>query len=92
MRLKWDESAWEEYTEIQARDKQMLKRINMLVKDTMRSPFEGIGKPEGLKWNLQGYWSRRIDDANRLVYTVKRNSETGEDELIIASCRYHYDD
>lgn len=54
MRLKWDESAWEEYTEIQARDKQMLKRINMLVKDAMRSPFEGIGKPEGLKWNLQG--------------------------------------
>lgn len=57
MKLKWDESAWEEYTEIQARDKQMLKRINMLVKDAMRSPFEGIGKPEGLKWNLQGYWS-----------------------------------
>lgn len=52
MKLKWDESAWEEYTEIQARDKQMLKRINMLVKDAMRSPFEGIGKPEGLKWKL----------------------------------------
>ena len=62
----------------------MLKRVNQLIRDTLRSPFEGIGKPEPLKGNLSGYWSRRISDEHRLVYTVKG------DELVVIACRYHY--
>lgn len=86
MRLLWEESAWEEYTYWQMQDKKTLKRINALIKDIMRSPFEGIGKPEALKENLSGFWSRRIDEANRLVYQEKDGA------IIVASCRGHYDD
>ena len=65
-------------------DKKTLKRINKLVDDTLRNPFEGIGKPEALKENLSGFWSRRIDDTHRLVYAVEGETTT------IISCRYHY--
>lgn len=86
MRLLWEESAWEEYTYWQMQDKKTLKRINALIKDIMRSPFVGIGKPEALKENLSGFWSRRIDEANRLVYQEKDGA------IIVASCKGHYDD
>lgn len=76
--------AWKDYLYWQTQDKKTLKRINKLITECMRTPFEGIGKPEPLKENLSGFWSRRIDDANRLVYTVD------DDYLTIISCRYHY--
>lgn len=82
--LTWTDDAWEDYLYWQTQDKKTLQRINKLINDVKRSPFEGIGKPEPLKENLSGFWSRRIDDTNRLVYAV--------DELAITiiSCRYHY--
>jgi toxin YoeB len=83
-KLVWDESAWENYLYWQVQDKKTLKRINRLIKDTLASPFDGIGKPEPLKENLSGYWSRRIDSTHRLVYKVT------DDFIIIVSCRYHY--
>ena len=86
MRLLWEESAWEEYTEWQSQDKKTLKRINALIKDIQRNLFEGIGKPEALKGNLSGYWSRRIDEVNRIVYKDKDGA------VIIASCKGHYED
>jgi toxin YoeB len=70
----------------QTQDKKTIKRINLLIRDMQRSPFEGIGKPEPLKENLSGWWSRRIDEENRIVYRV------ADGDLIIASCRNHYDD
>jgi toxin YoeB len=70
----------------QTQDKKTIKRINLLIWDMQRSPFEGIGKPEPLKENLSGWWSRRIDEENRIVYRV------ADGDLIIASCRNHYDD
>lgn len=73
MRLLWEDRAWDDYLYWQTQDRKMLKRINALIKDTQRSPFEGIGKPEPLKENLSGLWSRRIDDENRIVYYVKEN-------------------
>lgn len=76
--------AWEDYVYWQSQDKKTLRRINELIKATQRDPFEGIGKPEALKENLSGFWSRRIDDKNRLVY------EVSETEISIVSCRYHY--
>jgi len=83
-KLTWTDKAWADYLYWQTQDRKTLKRINKLIKDTKRQPFEGIGKPEPLRGNLSGFWSRRIDDANRLVYAV-------DDELlIIISCRYHY--
>ncbi|MGY2489354.1 Txe/YoeB family addiction module toxin [Cupriavidus sp. CP313] len=78
--------AWEDYLYWQGQDKKTLKRINALIQDTQREPFEGIGKPEPLKGNLSGYWSRRIDDANRVVYFAN------DDELTIIACRLHYGD
>ncbi|MDN5882999.1 MAG: Txe/YoeB family addiction module toxin [Nitrosospira sp.] len=82
--LAWTDEAWRDYLYWQQQDKKTLKRINRLVEDSRRSPFDGIGKPERLKENLSGFWSRRIDDTNRLVYAV-------EDEMLtIISCRYHY--
>ncbi len=84
-RLIWTAAAWEDYLYWQGQDRKTLKRINALIRDTMRNPFEGIGKPEALRENLSGFWSRRIDDTHRLVYTVENN-----DPAIIA-CRYHYD-
>ena len=85
MRLLWDESAWEDYLYRQSQDKKTLRRINQLIQDAQRNPFSGIGKPEPLK-NHNGYWSRRIDETNRLVYKQEGDS------LIIAACRGHYDD
>jgi len=83
-KLAWTTKAWEDYTYWQNQDRKTLKRINKLVDDCLRTPFEGIGKPEPLKGNLSGYWSRRIDDTNRLVYTVENGT------LVIIACRYHY--
>ena len=85
-KLQWDFDAWEDYLYWQTQDKKTLKRINQLIKDTCRSPFDGIGKPEPLKGNLSGFWSRRIDEEHRLVYVVE------EDMLLIISCRGHYED
>ena len=82
--LAWTDEAWSNYVYWQGQDKKTLKRINKLITDTQRSPFEGIGKPEPLKENLAGFWSRRIDDTNRLVYAVN------DTHLTIISCRYHY--
>ena len=78
------DEAWNDYLYWQGQDKKTLKRINKLISDSKRTPFEGIGKPEPLKENLSGFWSRRIDDTNRLVYAVDNKS------LTIISCRYHY--
>ena len=82
----WHEKAWEEYLYWQARDKKTLKRINALLKDIDRNAFAGTGKPEPLKGNLSGWWSRRIDEAGRLVYKVK------DGQVIILQCGGHYDD
>jgi len=82
--LAWTDEAWDDYVYWQGQDKKTLKRINKLIIDTQRSPFEGIGKPEALKENLSGFWSRRIDETNRLVYAVT------DDYLTVISCRYHY--
>ena len=82
--LSWTKESWKDYIYWQGQDKKTLKRINSLISDTMRSPFEGIGKPEPLKENLSGFWSRRIDESNRLVYAID------DKELTIISCRYHY--
>ena len=84
MKLVFDEMAWEEYLYWQETDRKQLGRINLLVKDCLRSPFAGIGKPEPLRGKLSGWWSRRIDREHRLVY---RPSAEG---LLIAQCRYHY--
>jgi toxin YoeB len=84
MKLIFADTAWEDYLYWQKRDKKMLNRINTLVKDIQRSPFEGIGKPEPLKHALSGYWYRRIDEAHRIVYAVK------DDSILIAQLRYHY--
>lgn len=87
MRKVWFDEAWDDYVSWQHEDKKTLKRINMLVKDIERgNGFEGIGKPEPLRGNLSGFWSRRIDDTNRLVYRVK------DGILEIVSCKGHYDD
>ena len=85
MRITFSKNAWEDYLSWQAEDKKMLKKINDLIKEIQRTPFEGIGKPEPLKFELNGYWSRRIDREHRLVYQVKN------DDIQILSCRYHYD-
>ena len=84
--LIWHNSAWDEYLNWQTQDKKTLKRINTLIKDILRHPHEGIRKPELLKGNLSGFWSRRTDDYNRLVYRVV------DDDLQIAQCKGHYDD
>ena len=84
MNLSWSINAWEDYLYWQVTDKAVIKRINMLVKECLRTPFEGIGKPEALKENYRGHWSRRITDEHRLVYKVF------EDRIHIIQCRYHY--
>ena len=81
MRLLWEEQAWDDYCYWQTQDKRTLKRINALIKDIQRDRFDGIGKPEPLKEELSGWWSRRIDDVNRLVYQERDGA------IIIASCR-----
>ena len=83
--LAWTDAAWSDYVYRQGQDKKTLKRINKLIADVLRTPFEGIGKPEALKENLSGFWSRRIDDSHRLVYAVT------ETHITIIACRYHYD-
>jgi len=84
MKLIFAEQAWEDYLFWQKTDKKIVKRINLLIKDTKRDPFEGIGKPEPLKHALAGYWSRRINDVDRFVYKPQAES------LLIAQLRYHY--
>ncbi len=83
-RLCWTEKAWSDYEYWQTQDRKNLKRINLLIRDAMRTPFEGLGKPEPLKENLSGFWSRRIDESNRLVYAVD------EGQITIIASRYHY--
>ena len=85
MKITFSKNAWEDYVSWQADDKKMLKKINELIKDISRTPFEGIGKPEPLKYDLAGFWSRRIDREHRLVYQYI------DREVLIYSCRYHYD-
>jgi toxin YoeB len=84
-KIIFSKNAWEDYIFWQAEDKKILKKINTLIKDIQSTPFSGIGKPEPLKYDLAGLWSRRIDHEHRLVYQVNKN------ELLIYSCRYHYD-
>lgn len=84
MKILWEEQAWEEYLYWQMNDKQTLKRLNIIIKDIQRNCYEGIAKPEPLKGNLSGWWSRRIDQENRIVYKQEKNN------IIIASCKNHY--
>ncbi len=83
--LAWTSESWSDYLYWQTQDKKTLKRIIKLITDIKRSSFEGIGKPEPLRENLSGFWSRRIDEANRIVYVVDDNRVT------VISCRYHYE-
>lgn len=85
MRLLWEDRAWDDYLYWQTQDKKTLKRINALIKDIQRSTFDGMGKPEPLKHNLSSWWSRRIDDTNRIVYYEQ------DGIIFIVSCRGHYD-
>lgn len=82
--IKFQEDAWSDYSYWQQHDKDKLKRINTLIEDIRRHPYQGIGKPEPLKHNLAGYWSRRINEEHRLVYRIIDNS------IVIIQCRYHY--
>jgi toxin YoeB len=84
--IRFTPVAWEDYTYWQRQDKKTLKRINLLIEAARRNPFSGIGKPEPLLGNLSGYWSRRIDEVNRLVYAVD------DIDLDVIACRGHYDD
>ena len=83
--IQWDIDAWNDYLYRQTQDRKTLKRMNLLIKDISRSPFEGLGKPEPLKGTLTGFWSRRIDEEHRLVYAVE------EKVIILISCRGHYE-
>jgi toxin YoeB len=85
MRIVFSKIGWDDYISWQNEDKKMLKKINTLIKEIQRTPYEGIGKPEPLKFDLAGLWSRRIDREHRLVYQVDKN------DILIYSCRYHYD-
>jgi toxin YoeB len=82
--ISFDSSGWEDYLHWQFSDKTILKRINALIKEIGRTPFSGTGKPEPLRGNLSGFWSRRINDEHRLVYTIR------DDRVIIVQCRFHY--
>ena len=84
MKLTWSTSSWDDYLYWHKVDKKIAIRINELTKSCMRTPFEGIGKPEALKGDLQGYWSRRITSEHRLVYNHQN------EQILIAACRYHY--
>jgi toxin YoeB len=84
LKLIFSENAWEDYLYWQNTDKQILKRINELIKDIQKNKYKGIGKPEPLKHNLSGYWSRRINNEHRLIYKIE------EDKIMIAQLRYHY--
>ncbi len=84
-RLTWTQAAWRDYLYWQTQDKKTLKRVTILLQDAVRTPFTALGKPEPLRENLAGFWSRRINESNRLVYTVDGN------DLVVIACRYHYD-
>jgi len=84
MKITFSSQAWDDYLYWQAHDKTMVKRINALIKDVARHPFEGIGQPEALRHDWSGFWSRRIDQEHRFVYEVL------PDAILIAQCRYHY--
>ena len=84
-KVVWTNAAWSDYVYWQGQDKKTLKRINVLIKDAMRNPEDGIGRPEELRESLSGFWSRRIDDVHRLVYAINK------DQLMIIACRYHYE-
>jgi toxin YoeB len=81
----WTGAAWSDYIYWHKQDKKTLKRINILIKDSLRNPEDGIGKPEALRESLSGFWSRRIDDVHRLVYAIEK------DQIVIIACRYHYE-
>lgn len=85
MRLTWLPGGWGDYLHWQETDRKILARVNELIRDTLRNPFAGIGKPEPLKGNLRGWWSRRITQEHRLVYRVDG------DAVVILQCRFHYD-
>ncbi len=85
MNIKFTNKSFEDFSYWIGTDKRKVKRILELIKDIQKHPFEGIGKPEALKYNLQGYYSRRIDQEHRLIYKIDN------DELAIISCRYHYE-
>ncbi|MDD3774848.1 MAG: Txe/YoeB family addiction module toxin [Sulfurovaceae bacterium] len=84
MKIVFTQEGWEDYLYWQTQDKKILKKINTLIKDISREPFGGLGKPEPLKYDFAGYWSRRITGEHRLVYEIY------EDSIIIVACRYHY--
>jgi toxin YoeB len=84
LKLLFTEQAWDDYLFWQENDRKLVKRINELIRDIQREPFQGIGKPEPLKFGLTGYWSRRVNHEHRLVYKVER------DAICIVQCRYHY--
>lgn len=84
MHKEWSDAAWEEYVDWQTKRPKLLKKVNQLIRDTERDPFNGIGKPEPLKGDLSGWWSRRIDDEHRLIYRVR------DGVLEIAQCGTHY--
>jgi toxin YoeB len=88
MRKIWENSAWDDYVYWQTQDRKTLKKINVLINDIQRNGYEGIGHPEPLKDNLCGWWSRRIDDANRIIYRV----EDHDDTVVILQCKGHYSD
>jgi len=85
MRISFSKNAWEEYISWQKEDVNILRKINSLIKEIQRTPFEGIGKPEPLNFDFSGFWSRRIDNTHRLIYRLIKQ------ELLIYSCRFHYD-
>ena len=86
MNKTWSDEGWEDYLYWQTQDRRTLKRVNELIKDIERDPFKGKGKPEPLRYEWQGYWSRRINDKDRIIYRIHNN------QLEIAACRSHYDD
>ena len=86
MRKLWTDRAWADYLYWQEQNKKILKKVNNLIKDIERNPYEGLGKPEPLKHDLYGWWSRHIDDTNRVVYRIK------DDHLEISQCKGHYND
>ena len=85
MKIKFSRIAWDDYMSWQSEDRSIVKRINELIKDIQRTPYEGKGKPESLKYDLTGFWSRRIDREHRLVYRIEEN------DLFIFGCKFHYD-
>lgn len=86
MLLTWTPPAWDEYLYWQATDKRVVKRINELIRDALRNPFDGLGKPDPLRFELAGCWSRRINKEDRLIYLLDEQGTV----LIVLQCRYHY--